>query len=761
MSRWRKSNNGHQPSHASGGSPPVPPPRSQSASSFAIMAKQQPPLDPEVVKHTSSPIDTMRPSLSTSLTHDNADGDGDDDDDDAKCRRLLQYVEKMRRAPLDADQAEQTYFVYGAMREECSRLCRGLLNACLQQSGGEGEGDGSTSSGADPTTERLSIGPRTSAVCLSAVCLVDGSLSFGIVADESPPSLMPHPIRTTVGSNGSRNGHPRELYLVAIRHWQSCQVALLEALRTSLLEIYQGADPAGATVRGFEMLCASRSARHTAVKQIRRSAAAASGGGITSYVQHNFGPLFAAPASADLSVAPTDDGADFLTGYEIRFSHYDILLADLGETHRLLNAAELGLQHTTAAADVRECVISPRGNVVLEFVNSGGGVAEDAPVYRFRVSSHMLAEVSPVFASIFALYSGTTGGGGVYAGGGGSSKHSTTPATTTTTVASSLEASGGYEKIQLPPPPIRHTCSDGTTVDLYQMPQTEPNTKRAMEIVLHAAHMHNEEIPRDVDFDQFVAVASVCLRYRCTSPLELIVEHRWLPQWMHRTATTLGAGDVPDGLLLISYAFGVRRLFTRVSKSAVLNVVDEADLRAKNWPRAIKDKIWAVRQAKVEQVYACCSGALQEYLRPPPLLPPKRPPTPPPLVLPPFSPSASNNNGGEKSNRGDSRRDGKSSRNSGGAMAGTTSAGMSRGTGDGSDSNGGSGSVRTCVFEPTSAPRCPKGSHACDAASLGWLMKTFAELQVLPHIVQSASIVGHLPPPPKRSLNQLFDSLRL
>lgn len=66
-----------------------------------------------------------------------------------------------------------------------------------------------------------------------------------------------------------------------------------------------------------------------------------------------------------------------------------------------------------------------------------------------------------------------------------------------------------------------------------------------------------------------------------------------------------------------------------------------------------------------------------------------------------------------------------------------------------------------CGFTPTTAPRCPKGSHACDAASLGWLMKTFAELQVLPHILGPTSVVAHLPTPPRRSLNELFDTLRL
>lgn len=285
----------------------------------------------------------------------------------------------------------------------------------------------------------------------------------------------------------------------------------------------------------------------------------------------------------------------------------------------------------------------------------------------------MLAETSPIFARLFAGHS------------------------------SSLHLFDDDDILaQLPPPPSRYFCKDGSEARLYRMPQRELNRLNSLEVLLHAAHMHNEKVPREVTFEQFVAIAECCMRYKSTSPLELIVEHRWLPQWMHK-----GADDMPDGLLVISYAFGLRQLFSRMSKTAILNLVDEKELQAKPWPQKIKTKIWAVRCAKVAQVHACCVNTAQEYLRPPAANP----------VEEPESPSASE----PRTN-----------------FAATVP-----------------------VTMLTSTPRCPKGSHWCDATNMGWLMLVYNEMHILPHIMRP-NVLSHMPEsqPPPRSLAQIVDILR-
>ncbi|RYP73898.1 hypothetical protein DL771_003340 [Monosporascus sp. 5C6A] len=567
--------------------------------------------------------------------------------DGVEYSRLRKCVEDMRGADLAVDHVGRAYVNYTKLRGECSELCKSLVALCLGPVGPPP---------LEPTRSTLS--PR------SASTGTDGLL--GTVGQ---PSLIT--LASTLSTDGSRSlpgRHIRDRYLETINDWKSCQENLLEALRASLLQVYHKVDPS-VTHRGFELLCANESARKFAINQIQ-------GASLSPEMKSIHLSLFGAPMTSPAGASPMS--------YEVRFSDYDLVLNDLNETRCLLQAAE---SCVFPQAAIQECVISQHGDAMLEFPNTD---AENFPAYRFRVSSHMLAETSPVFARMFGLRS--SGG--------------------------ALDA--GYEQV-LPPPPTRHKYGDGSEVKLYRMPHVELNTKRAMEIVLHAAHMHSEKIPRDVGFDQFVAIAEVCLRYQCTSPLELIVEHRWLPQWIHKAVPR--GGDVPDGLLTILYAFGARRLFARVSKTAILNLVDETDLRAKPWPRAVKDKLWAVREAKMEQVYACCRDALREYLRPPP---------PPPHALTLTDTAAAATVVAEPNGNGN-------------------------GNGNATTSN------RSSVLMPTTTPRCPKGSHACDAASLGWLMMTFAEMEVLPHILgpgQDRGLTAHLPPPPRRSLNQLFDSLR-
>ncbi|RYP20789.1 hypothetical protein DL765_002622 [Monosporascus sp. GIB2] len=564
--------------------------------------------------------------------------------DSVEYRRLRNCIADMRGADLAVDKVGPAYVYYTKLRGECSELCKTLVNFCLGWIG------------------PLPLEPIRSPLSPRSVSTgADGLL--GTVGQ--PPLITLPSTGSTDDIRSPPGGYLRDWYLEAINDWKSCQENLLEALRASLLQVYREVDPS-MTHRGFELLCANENARKFAINQIQDAS-------LSPEMKSTHLSLFNMPAT------PPADAS--LTGYEVRFSDYDLLLSDLNETRCLLQAAESG---ASPPAAIQECVISQRGDAMLEFANTG---TENLPAYRFRVSSHMLAETSPVFARMFGLHS--SGG--------------------------TLDA--GCEEV-LPPPPTRHKFSDGSEVKLYRMPHVQLNTKRAMEIVLHAAHMHSDMIPRDVDFDQFVAIAEVCLRYQCTSPLELIVEHRWLPEWMHK-AVPVG-GDVPDGLLTILYAFGARRLFERVSKTAILNIVDEAGLRAKPWPRAVKDKLWAIREAKVEQVYACCRDTLREYLRPPP---------PPPHVLTPTDAAAA---------------------------ASVVAEPNGNGNGNATTSN------RSSVPMLKTTPRCPKGSHACDAASLGWLMMTFAELELLPHILgsgQDRGLTAHLPPPPRRSLNQLFDSL--
>lgn len=317
---------------------------------------------------------------------------------------------------------------------------------------------------------------------------------------------------------------------------------------------------------------------------------------------------------------------------------------------------------------------------MLEFANAA---MDWKPVLRFRVSSHMLSETSSIFAKMF-------------------NKHEE-------------PEDGPEDDDQLPPPPTPFICTDGSRVLLYRMPQTELDRESSLTILLHAAHMHNDRVPRDISFPRFVALAEASLRYRCTSPLELFVEHRWLPKWIHKAQE-----DMPDGLVVISYAFGLRRLFTRVTKTAILNLIDEKELASKEWPTKIKERIWAVRCAKMAQVYGSCVRAVEEYLHP-------------------------------------------------GAVAdmeGSTVMGSRDSTPVGSPGRGVVGSLPSLFASAsplppsfTSIPRCPKGSHWCDATNLGWLMLVFNELQILSTFLNPTVISG--PTPPARSLAQIVGALRV
>ncbi|KAH7312060.1 hypothetical protein BKA65DRAFT_600928 [Rhexocercosporidium sp. MPI-PUGE-AT-0058] len=266
----------------------------------------------------------------------------------------------------------------------------------------------------------------------------------------------------------------------------------------------------------------------------------------------------------------------FWEHYRIRSLNFDRLKLDLKAVEKLFGEAQDGRAPNMA---IREYVIAKDGDTILEFANAA---SEIHPILRFRVSSHLLAAASPLFSQFL-----------------------------------SPQKPGGGQPLdmisQLPPSPSRYICKDGMEVKVYQMPQIELNNDEALTILFHAAHMHNPKIPRQIEFPVFVSIAEVCLRYRCTSPLELQVEYQWLPQWIHM----IGDDNV-DGFLIIAYAFGLRRIFTRMSKSAILNATSDEDIQNKSlWPQAVRDKIKATRAAKLAQIQDCCTTAIGEYFRTP------------------------------------------------------------------------------------------------------------------------------------------------
>ncbi|RDA88335.1 hypothetical protein CP532_5586 [Ophiocordyceps camponoti-leonardi (nom. inval.)] len=340
--------------------------------------------------------------------------------------------------------------------------------------------------------------------------------------------------------------------LDAVRDWKNCLETLAEAFHVSLADTYRSYERE-ATAAMVDQLFNNKRFRKDAVHRMRN-----------------------ASVTRVLSADP-----QFFPRYEIRFRNYEKLKQELADIRSLLQSGESGISPLRM---VEELVISPQSDAILEFANLA---TEDEPALRFRVDSAMLADTSPIFARIFAGR------------------------------AASLFLHEAEDiSRQLPPPPTEHVCEDGSRLQLYRMPQLEMNRLRSMELLLHAAHGHADVVPRDVGLDQLLAIAECCMRYKSTSPLAGAVEQRWLPQWAHRVVSgpDVAQEQLSDVLVVVSYAFGARQLFTRTSRSAMLHLVDEADLQAKPWPQKIKDKVWAVRCAKVDQVHACCSAAVDEYL---------------------------------------------------------------------------------------------------------------------------------------------------
>lgn len=321
---------------------------------------------------------------------------------------------------------------------------------------------------------------------------------------------------------------------------------MLESLRTNLLSTYKSYQPE-VSQRQLEVFLTDRALRRSLISKWREE-----------------------------SVHRTrSEKLHFWEEYRIRSSNFDNLKKDIQTIENIFSESEPVVPRKATTS--REYVIAKHGDTVLEFPNIA---SENLPIMRFRVSSHLLAAVSPLFSQFLSPQPGSA----------------------------PLDLAN-----QLPPPPTKHVCKDGMEVKVYKMPQIEGNNHDALTILLHAAHMQRENVPRQIDFPTFVSIANVCLRYRCTKPLEMQVEYEWLPQWVHMVGN-----DDYDGFLLISYTFGLRRIFTRMSKTAILNAVSDEEIHTKElWPQPVRDKIRATRAAKLAQIHECCTNSIAEYFRSP------------------------------------------------------------------------------------------------------------------------------------------------
>ncbi|TVY89765.1 hypothetical protein LAWI1_G004294 [Lachnellula willkommii] len=434
-------------------------------------------------------------------------------------------------------------------------------------------------------------------------------------------SIGPLDTRSSHSTESSLPFQVNDQWRALINEYKATQEQMLDNLRNSLLAIYKSYEPE-VSEQQLETFLSDKIIRRNMISKWR-----------------------------DTSVhALKSEKLLFWEQYRIRSLNLDRLKLDLQATEKLFEVTETGNSENLT---IREYVIAQNGDMILAFPH----VLEPHPVLRFRVSSHLLAESSPIFSQMILPQQAGNG--------------------------FSLDLMN-----QLPPAPTKQICKDGMEVKVYRMPQIELNHNEALTILLHAAHMHNANVPREIEYPVFVSIAEVCLKYQCTSPLELQVEYQWLPQWVHKAAD-----PNPDGFLLISYAFGIRRIFTRVTKTAILNARNDAEIQSKElWPQAIRDRIKAIRAAKLAQIRECCTSAIEDYFRPPV----------------------------ENINR--------------------------------------TASLGSLVM--TTEPRCPRGSHLCDATNLGWLMLVFNELRMLPNIMNNTGF-HNIPPSPQRSLKELVDCLRL
>lgn len=383
---------------------------------------------------------------------------------------------------------------------------------------------------------------------------------------------------------GRHQDAANEGWLRTIREWRAAVQRLFESHRTSLAVTYQACER-GASAQAAERILSDVAFRAECIRRMRNAL--------------NYEAFTTEPA--------------FWPRYEERFRNHDCLKKALEEIDRLLRwerdggLAGGGEDDKGNSRPVREYTIAPRGDAILEFTDTGDAKDEPGitPVLRFRVSSHMLVETSPFFARLFSE--------NLVASSSSCDEHDDDNDDDIIIIKNNNNANPSRRKTPCLPscllpyhhhhhnnknnthnttgyhhcPPRAVACADGTRANLYSLPHAERNEHDALAILLHAAHAHTraDQVPRAVGLAQFAALAAACLRYACTAPLEVFVEHLWLPAWVHEAA-----GPRPDELVLISYVFGLRRLFARVSKTAVLNVVDEEELSGKGWPQRVRDR---------------------------------------------------------------------------------------------------------------------------------------------------------------------------
>ncbi|ROV97170.1 hypothetical protein VPNG_08805 [Cytospora leucostoma] len=591
-----------------------------------------------------------------------------------KHQELKVYIQALRAARIpgsDPGSVDAAFEVFARVREAAREAVRALVTS--QRAG---HGQSATRAGrrrhgsVQETVERLEMlriahGNNTTNSNPSTNNGVDGLMAaFGNMGITD----------TTVAGrprSNSRGFRASAAWLATVRDWKAVVQKLLDSHRTILADFYR-AYARDLTPEMVKRILDDANVRAEMIRKMRTQKA----------------PLIINGFTIAAAYWPT---------CERRFRNFDTLRDAVMEVDKLLLPAETGVEEEDRV--VKDYMIVTHGDAILEFANLDDSY--DSPVLRFQVSSHVLAETSPIFKAVFQ----------------GKFSHPRV-------LDRDLRELDG----QVPRGPPRHVrCPDGNEVKLYSMPQLELNKEDSLTVLLYAAHMQNDKIPREVSFAQFTAIAEACLRYQCTSPLELVVEHRWLPAWLHMAITE----DQSDGLLLISFTFGLRRIFTRMTKTAVLNIVDEEELRRKSWPEKIKEKVWAVRNAKMAQVYAVCSGAIQEYFRPP-------------------------------TGQGIDVHEPPSGQS--GATLPPSALMRALGSRQTLQSDEPSPPSYNPLGLLTSTPRCPKGSHWCDATNLGWLLIVLNELQLLWTVISPAALPQEQETSPHAraalSLIQLMDALR-
>ncbi|KAI9824619.1 MAG: hypothetical protein M1832_001709 [Thelocarpon impressellum] len=287
--------------------------------------------------------------------------------------------------------------------------------------------------------------------------------------------------------------------------------------------------------------------------------------------------------------------------------------------------------------DAADYVIAPLGDVILVFGSN--------PRAQFQVSSQALSSVSLLFSYALNPYKPN-------------------------------------DRFQRPPPPadMLDELPSAPPAVIYpsmpaivRMPQDEKNEYGALSTLLYAVHARHDKVPRNIDFREFVAIAAVCHRYRCTAPVEIFVECFWLPQWKHYVCQR-GYED----FLFISYVFGLAGIFELTSKMFIAYSRGETlPFEEQHMPEHVWRRLNQERALQFSKVLTRCNLTLSSYL----------PPTRASFV------------------------DGLQSD-------------------DQTDAAAFAARHAWQLMRPT---KCPHGSHACDAANLGMLMMVLNEVGV-PHL---------------------------